>query len=345
MEEEFKEVMQFRVELVGITPPIWRRIRVPENHTFGGLHGAIQDSMDWEDYHLHEFMVKDPATHRNRRIGNHVESYRMFEGPEDGLTVDVAEVFREPGYTGLYIYDFGDNWKHRVEFEGRMPREAGVRYPVCIDGERACPPEDSGGPIGYNDMVNTLKKPGSEHYKEIIEWLGGHFDPEHFDISEVNFCSPEVHADDLMEMDEEMMECEHQVAYHISSAYFCNEESDRIKEKWFLFELSNAIYGGLAGEIAISRTYNEKELVELAIDLSLHGKEAVTEVMRRRGNKRITNRDFRELAASELMGKYGKKVLKVAVRAINVQLSACLDCPTRCIHDWKGACYMFDMDL
>lgn len=345
MKEEFKDVLQFRIELVGIRPPIWRRVLVPVDYTFGSLHGVIQGSMGWEDYHLHEFMVKDPATHRNRRIGNHLESYREFEGPEDGATVDIAEVFKEPGHTGLYIYDFGDGWKHRVEFEGRMPRETGLKYPICIDGKRACPPEDSGGPMGYSEMVNALKKPGSERYEDVREWLGNDFDPEHFDLSEVNFGGPEVHADDLMEMEGEMMKCKHQVAYNISSTYFCNQESDRTKEKWFLYELSNAIYEGLTREIAISRKYTEEELVELAIDLSLRGKEAVTEVMKRRGNKRITNKDFREETASELMRRHGKKVLKVAAREINVQFATCLDCPTECIHDWKGVCYMFDMDL
>ena len=69
MRGRFKKVYQFKITLKGIKPPIWRRIQVPENYTFWDLHVAIQDSMGWEDYHLHEFEILDPSKGLKVNIG------------------------------------------------------------------------------------------------------------------------------------------------------------------------------------------------------------------------------------------------------------------------------------
>jgi hypothetical protein len=89
-----------------------------------------------------------------------------------------------------YAYDMGDGWEHEVLVEKILPAESGKRYPVCITGRRACPPEDCGGIWGYAELLQTIKDPKHEGYEERMEWLGGEFDPEAFDAEEVNALLP-----------------------------------------------------------------------------------------------------------------------------------------------------------
>ena len=80
----------------------------------------------------------------------------------------------------------GDNWDHTIQLEKVLPAEAGVRYPRCVAGKRACPPEDCGGPWGYADFLNAIQNPGHENHADMVEWIGGSFDPEAFDPEAVN---------------------------------------------------------------------------------------------------------------------------------------------------------------
>ncbi len=80
-----------------------------------------------------------------------------------------------------YEYDFGDGWPHEVLFEGVRRPEAGQRYPVCLEGARACPPEDVGGTGGYEVFLEALADPRHERHAEFRDWIGGGFDPEAFD--------------------------------------------------------------------------------------------------------------------------------------------------------------------
>ena len=89
-----------------------------------------------------------------------------------------------------YVYDFGDNWEHTVKLEKILPRQEGIPYPKCTDGKRACPPEDCGGSWGYEDFLKAITNPKHREHKEMLDWVGGSFDPEHFDIKEVVFENP-----------------------------------------------------------------------------------------------------------------------------------------------------------
>ena len=89
-----------------------------------------------------------------------------------------------------YIYDFGDNWEHKVVLEKILPREKNVNYPRCIGGKRACPPEDCGGVWGYKNLLEALEDPKHPQYEELLDWFGEDFDLEHFDCSEVHFDDP-----------------------------------------------------------------------------------------------------------------------------------------------------------
>lgn len=114
-----------------------------------------------------------------------------------GWNVSISEYFSQPGVVAVYRYDFGDGWCHEVLLEGILIKSASVKYPSCIAGERACPPEDCGGTPGYKRLLEVLMSPGTEEYKDMNSWLKGHvknyfpYKPESFDPKEVEFWSPE----------------------------------------------------------------------------------------------------------------------------------------------------------
>lgn len=185
-----KQIYQFKITLKDIEPPIWRRIHVPETYTFWDLHVAIQDVMGWLDYHLHEFEMIHPATGMTVNIGIPDEDFDLDTEILPGWKQKIADYFSIENSKAEYIYDFGDNWIHEIKLEKILPQERGIKYPLCIDGKRACPPEDCGGTWGYENFLKIIMDPRHERYEELLEWVGGEFDPEHFDVREVHFDNP-----------------------------------------------------------------------------------------------------------------------------------------------------------
>jgi len=192
MKKRFDKVYQFKITLKGIKPPIRRRIQVPETYTFWDLHVAIQDAMGWEDYHLHEFEMRHPSTGENVRIGTPTEEAEFF-GQEiiSEHHQKIADWFSMENRIANYTYDFGDNWEHKIQLEKILPRDKNIEYPACIAGKRACPPEDCGGIWGYEEFLEAINNPDHEEHEEMLEWVGGEFDPEHFDVNEVSFDDPD----------------------------------------------------------------------------------------------------------------------------------------------------------
>lgn len=86
----------------------------------------------------------------------------------------------------MYEYDFGDGWTHEIHVEKVLPAETGARLTRCLAGERACPPDDCGGPPGYQNMLDILADPEDPEYEEMLEWVGEDFDPEAFDLDAVD---------------------------------------------------------------------------------------------------------------------------------------------------------------
>ncbi len=184
---KFDQVYQFKITLKQIRPSIWRRIQVPETYTFQDMHVAIQDVMGWEGYHLHEFEMVDPATGAKMRIGAPDEDFGFGREILREQREKIARYFSMENRSAEYLYDFGDDWEHRIPLEKILPRGAGVKYPVCIKGKRACPPEDCGGVWGYADIMEALQDPDSEENEELLEWVGEDFDPEYFDAEMIYF--------------------------------------------------------------------------------------------------------------------------------------------------------------
>ena len=184
-------IYQFKIELLEITPTIWRRILVPEKYSFWDLHVAIQDAMGWQDYHLHNFSILKNVFLGAVSIG--IPDNEGFADAEPQLTgweTPISDYFDEVGMQADYEYDFGDDWQHKITFEAILEKEKGVKYPRCIDGARACPPEDCGGSYGYESLLEIIANPKHKEYKGMLSWLGGKFDPEKFNPATVKFDNP-----------------------------------------------------------------------------------------------------------------------------------------------------------
>lgn len=186
-----ERVFQFKISLLGIQPAIWRRIQVPENYTFWGLHVAIQDSMGWMDSHLHEFKILNPATGSKVSIG--IPDEDMIDETEmlPGWELAIGDYFSIQSPKADYKYDFGDGWRQVIELEEILPRNPDLTYPTCVAGERSCPPEDCGGVWGYQNMLRILSDPNDEEHEDMLTWVGGSYDPNHFEANAVNFADPD----------------------------------------------------------------------------------------------------------------------------------------------------------
>ncbi|MBL1212665.1 MAG: plasmid pRiA4b ORF-3 family protein [Ignavibacteriae bacterium] len=194
------EVYQFKISLNNSKPLIWRRIVVPSTYSFWDLHVAIQDSMGWLDYHLHLFSIKDPITNLEVEIGIPDEEDDLFNRTIlDDSRIKIKNYFNEDNPKARYEYDFGDSWIHTVKLEKILPAAIGETYPKCTAGKMACPPEDCGGVHGYYHLLSVLSDPEDEEYSEMIEWLGGEFDPEYFDPTEVFFDDPNERFNEMNE--------------------------------------------------------------------------------------------------------------------------------------------------
>jgi len=184
-------VLQFRIELSEILPLIWRRILVPSDSNFWDLHVAIQDSMGWLDYHLHHFEIRGKGKKTEDHIG--IPDFEGFEEIHEvlpGWEIPVLDYFNDLGVTARYLYDYGDSWWHTVQLEGYLSKEKKVRCPICIDGARSCPPEDSGGVGGYYGLLDVLADIKNEEYERMRTWVGKDWNPEKFDKSSIKFDYP-----------------------------------------------------------------------------------------------------------------------------------------------------------
>ena len=187
-------IFQFKITLKDINPSIWRRIQVPSKYSFWDLHVAIQDSMTWFDCHLHAFRMKRPHGRKILEIGIPSDDFDDIECLP-GWDEYIADYFIKPGKTAEYEYDFGDSWHHEILFEGLLLKEKNIKYPVCLAGERACPPEDCGGVWGYEKLLAVLQNPKDEEYESMVEWLSGwygKYDPEKFDKEKIKFDNPKT---------------------------------------------------------------------------------------------------------------------------------------------------------
>jgi hypothetical protein len=172
-----ESIVTLRVEIKHIEPLIWRRVAVRPSMNLMTLHKVIQAVMGWLDYHLWEFVVDDRKYGMPDPDRPHVKN---------GATTQLAAILNL-GMTELdYVYDFGDNWEHRIVVEQTAEVETGAKYPRFLGGERRCPPEDCGGPPGYFDFIDNIARKNSKKAKQALDWYGGPYDPNDIDEEQIN---------------------------------------------------------------------------------------------------------------------------------------------------------------
>ena len=170
-----KKIFQLKISLDEIQPLIWRRIQVSGDVSLFKLHFIFQLAMGWTNSHLHEY-----------HIGEHYYGTPDEDGWDtreikEEHAYKLEQVIHGKGFQLGYLYDFGDGWQHTVLVEDILePAEEG-RYPVCLDGARACPPEDVGGTGGYEEFLEAIADPDHLEHDDYLTWAGGDFDPEAFD--------------------------------------------------------------------------------------------------------------------------------------------------------------------
>jgi hypothetical protein len=172
-----RQVLQFHLSLDGITPPIWRRILVPADFTLAQLHRVIQAVMDWQDAHLHQFVIAG-------RVYGIPDPEGMLEFIDD-RKVRLCDLNLTGRSRVRYTYDFGDEWVHALKLEEVSQGDSDDIRALCIAGERSGPPEDVGGAFGYEELLEAHSDPDHEQHHDAKEWLG-EFDPEYFSIEEAN---------------------------------------------------------------------------------------------------------------------------------------------------------------
>ena len=173
-----KDIYQFKLTLSRVRPPVWRRIEVQAEITLHRLAVALITAMGWHGGHMHQF-----------RIDGQYYGLPQKEFTDDIDIIDERKEKLKDIIVGgserfIFEYDFGDGWEHAVQFEGVVEPKPGIKYPRCIKGARQCPPEDCGGPHGYADFLKAIGDPKHPEHESMLEWIGGDFDPEEFDLKE-----------------------------------------------------------------------------------------------------------------------------------------------------------------
>lgn len=191
------QIYQLKITLKDINPPIWRRILVSNYSYFSELHDLIQICFSWEGYHLHEFSFPHPFISNLRiyikgvidwDIDSETADYYHFQADN----IRLCDVFSETQRRAFYTYDFGDNWEHVITLEKIFPNNQSLNEPICVGGKRASPPEDSGGPYGYQEIIEILNNSKHPEYDSIIEWLEPEFNSETIDELDIKMSPKDI---------------------------------------------------------------------------------------------------------------------------------------------------------
>ena len=170
-------IYELKVALCDVAPAIWRQVQVRSGISLARLHKVLQIAMGWTESHLHEFRARDQYYGR---------PHPELPPRDDERKTVLSDVLRAPGDRLIYVYDFGDGWRHEVVLERVLDAEPACEYPRLMDGARACPPEDCGGVAGYANLLVVLANPRHPQHRDLVEWVGGSFDPEAFGADELN---------------------------------------------------------------------------------------------------------------------------------------------------------------
>jgi hypothetical protein len=168
---------EIKVQLEHIKPPIFRKLRVPSRTSLFKFHKIIQKAMGWENCHLYLYEIEKTL------YSDYPEEWDMEV--IDSKKVTLEKIFGQGTRSFTYEYDMGDGWRHDITFLKEVESE-GNEKPACITGTRACPPEDCGGPPGYEYFLEVIADSSHEDHDEMLAWIGGSFNPEYFNLEETN---------------------------------------------------------------------------------------------------------------------------------------------------------------
>ena len=178
-----------RIDLLHMKPPVWRRVAVASDLTMEQFHVVIQAAFGWCGGHLHSFDLWSPE--RGAYLDRLLTRYDTETEGEVGLAecdVQLNQVLRQPGDKVEYTYDFGDDWRHRARLEKVEEWTPGAPLARCLTGRRARPPEDCGGPGGYERFLLRATEADWDAVEpeDDWEWTMAEFDPEEFDLDDIN---------------------------------------------------------------------------------------------------------------------------------------------------------------
>jgi hypothetical protein len=167
-----RQIYHLKITLADVAPPIWRRVAVPGAYTLDRVHRVIQLAMGWQDCHLHSFDIGGVS------YGTPDPDALLELRDELETRLDTV-VTKDARFT--YTYDFGDWWEHQVVAEDVVDADPDVRYPTCLDGAGACPPEDVGGVYGYERFLAAMADPKHPEHQAMRDWIGRRFDARKFE--------------------------------------------------------------------------------------------------------------------------------------------------------------------
>ena len=185
----------FKIQIMGITkPPVWRRLLVPSHFTFARFHKVLQVAFGWEDVHLYKYSDAPyggtfEIIEQSEEDEDFLDNFRSIER-YDAEKLKLSDYFSESQRDLVYLYDFGDDWVHKIVLEEIRETEHPL-FASCLKGSGACPPEDIGGPMGYEEMKRVFREePESEAADQYAEWLWIEpeegYDPKEFYLKVVN---------------------------------------------------------------------------------------------------------------------------------------------------------------
>lgn len=170
-----KSVYQLKIQLKNT--PVWRRIALKANANLNQLHQIIQTAMGWENCHLHMFTIR----------GVDYEDHQSVDECLDSQDENSHKLYKLASNkdTFIYTYDYGNSWEHTIKVES-IHSSMILNRPVCLDGAKACPPEDCGGPFGYLEILGIITDANHPEHRSMLTWVGKGYNPKHFNLHKVN---------------------------------------------------------------------------------------------------------------------------------------------------------------
>lgn len=178
---ETRDIVQIRIALQEIEPPIWRRVQVPADLSLRRLHDVIQAVMGWLDYHLYHFEVGAKQYGPPEIVGDNDFGPPTYSDRNTRL----AQLIGRGVERFTYTYDFGDDWRHDIVIERTLAGEPSTEYPILVDGKRRGPPEDCGGPFGFPEFLEAISDPEHPDHEDVLDWYGEPFDADDMELDKI----------------------------------------------------------------------------------------------------------------------------------------------------------------